>query len=57
MTILPSSLKFTVTFPPILLCTWPVPQSGCWGWRTNIPGVSIAFKSSISCPFLLRGFS
>src|SRR6056297_240338 len=39
-------LKLTVTLPSILDCTCPRPHSGSWGWRTNIPGSSIAVMSA-----------
>ena len=54
MTTLPSSLKFTVIRPPMLLWTCPVPHSGCCGWRTSMPGEKMAFKSSKVFKFELQ---
>ncbi len=46
ITTLPACSKFTVMRVPITDCTCPMPQLGCWGWRTRIPGANIEFITS-----------
>ena len=46
ITTFPACSKLTVMRLPITDCTCPMPQLGCWGWRTRIPGANIEFISS-----------
>ena len=48
MTIFPTSVKLTVIRLSIRDCTCPIPQSGCVGCFTNIPGSKKLFKLSNS---------
>lgn len=45
ITTFPSFSKFTVTLPSMFDWTWPSPQSDLVGWRTSIPGSSMAVIS------------
>ncbi len=46
ITTLPACSKLTVMRLPITDCTCPMPQPGCWGWRTRMPGANIEFITS-----------